>query len=75
MIGVPWRAPAQWNWSDSAWSEEIVHVEANGPRPYKQLLWDTLWWWDTDQSTSAYCQGWRLSPYYQPVEVAAEQSL
>ena len=46
-----------WNWSDSAWNAMLVHFEANGSRPYKQLLWDTLWWWDTDQSKSAYCEG------------------
>jgi hypothetical protein len=64
-----------WNWSDSAWNEIIVHVEANRSRPCTQLLWGTLRWWGTDQSKRAYCQGWRLNPYYQPAEVAAEQSL
>ena len=34
----------------------------------------TLWWWDTERAAWGHCEGWRLNPFYQPAEVAEEQT-
>ena len=63
-----------WNSSERAWNEGYCDFEADWCGADRHSIKATVWWWGTERAGWGHCEGWRLNPFYQPADVAEEQT-
>jgi hypothetical protein len=63
-----------WSSSERAWHEGYCDFEADWCGTDRHSIKATVGWWGTERAGWGHCEGWRLNPFYQPAEVAEEQT-